>query len=213
MSKFLDIEGLRKVWNKLKSYFVTVNGNQNINGGKIFTQPLGLVGGGDTKLILNNTDTETNHQQIAFQQNGETYGTLGTYGDDKLKWNNQELWHTGNLQIGTKLGNVVQNINGPGYNTLIDEGLLSSDYPNTHNIEEFFKAFIKWVHIHKGSDNSRIIWQGLVMPNSRRFCILHSYNDNLTNYTPQHCTGICFDHSTSITMFGYWDGVWKYREI
>lgn len=54
--------------------------------GGTLTGQLFISSGNDAKIILDNTDNETNYQYISFQQNGSEYGVLGTFGDGNLKW-------------------------------------------------------------------------------------------------------------------------------
>ena len=60
-----------------------------------------VTGGTDAKIVLNNTDSETNNQYISFQQNGTQYGYLGTIGDDYLRWSGSGLT-VNKLRITTK---------------------------------------------------------------------------------------------------------------
>lgn len=62
-----------------------------LNTGGSITGSLTISAEADAKIILGNTDDETNYQQIAFAQNGVIYGRLGTYGTTDIKWNQATL--------------------------------------------------------------------------------------------------------------------------
>lgn len=88
-----------------------------LTGGTL-TSILTIQSGNDSKIILNNTDTETKYQQITFQQNGTEYGRLGTYGSDDLRWTSNIVLHAGNyssyalpLSGGTMTGYLGFNSN------------------------------------------------------------------------------------------------------
>lgn len=68
-----------------------VKSNYIPNTGGSTTGPLTISTTLDTKIILDNTDDETNYQQIAFAQKGVIYGKLGTYGTTDIKWNKDTL--------------------------------------------------------------------------------------------------------------------------
>ena len=68
-----------------------VKSNYILNTGGSITGPLTISAEADAKIILDNTDDETNYQQIAFAQDGVIYGRLGTYGTTDIKWNQATL--------------------------------------------------------------------------------------------------------------------------
>lgn len=68
-----------------------VKSNYILNTGGSITGPLTISAEADDKIILDNTDDETNYQQIAFAQDGVIYGRLGTYGTTDIKWNQATL--------------------------------------------------------------------------------------------------------------------------
>lgn len=68
-----------------------VKSNYILNTGGSITGPLTISAEADAKIILDNTDDETNYQQIAFAQDGVIYGRLGTYGTTDIKWNKATL--------------------------------------------------------------------------------------------------------------------------
>lgn len=68
-----------------------VKSNYILNTGGSITGPLTISAEADAKIILDNTDGETNYQQIAFAQDGVIYGRLGTYGTTDIKWNQATL--------------------------------------------------------------------------------------------------------------------------
>lgn len=143
MSKFLDIEGLRKVWNKLKSYFVTVDGNQNITGTKIFTQPIGLMGG----LNLNNSDiTGANSIYFSGLSNNSKEG-ISFLNDTQNKadtiWSqNGKLYYTPQRNTG-EFGTSYEILH-KGNNIL--EGVLENQY--------YVNNFTGWLRIAKVMTNS-----------------------------------------------------------
>lgn len=67
--------------------------------GRTFSKELNIDSGNDAKIVLNNTDAETKYQYISFSQDGTQYGSLGTFGDDVLKWSGYPILHTGNSSI------------------------------------------------------------------------------------------------------------------
>lgn len=66
------------------------------------TGNLVIQSGGDAKIILDNTDTETNYQYISFRQSGTEYGALGitSVGSTDLSYriggNSHTILHAGN---------------------------------------------------------------------------------------------------------------------
>lgn len=62
---------------------------------------LTIESGYDSKIVLNNNDTDNKYQFISFRQNGEDYGQLGTAGSDDLLWGKEGYWktiiHSGNI--------------------------------------------------------------------------------------------------------------------
>lgn len=57
-----------------------------------------IQNGSDAKIVLDNTDNETNYQYISFRQNGTEYGTLGvrSTGSTDLMWGANTVLHAGN---------------------------------------------------------------------------------------------------------------------
>ena len=80
----------------------------SLNGGTI-NGPLNISSNNDYKIILNNTDAETNFQFISFRQNGVQYGSLGTSFDGILEWNGNDIIHSGN--IGSQSVNSANSAN------------------------------------------------------------------------------------------------------
>lgn len=106
-----------KTWLGLGSNAYTSTAYLPLTGGTL-TSILTIQSGNDSKIVLNNTDTETKYQQITFQQNGTEYGRLGTYGSDDLRWSNNIVLHAGNyssyalpLSGGTMTGYLGFNSN------------------------------------------------------------------------------------------------------
>lgn len=66
------------------------------------TGALFIQSGNDAKIILDNTDADTNFQGISFRQNGTEYGRLGTFsvGSTNLQWIAggvfNTIYHSGN---------------------------------------------------------------------------------------------------------------------
>ena len=81
-----------------------------LSGGTV-TGPLKLRSSFDSKLVLDNTDTDNKYQFIEFMQQGTSYGKLGTMGNDDLKWNNNNLatqpWIKSNNITYDKEWNIV----------------------------------------------------------------------------------------------------------
>ena len=106
--EIVDFVDSVKEGSDITDMFVTRETDQTITGVKTFAQCITIQSGQDTKLVLNNTDTESKYQFISFRQNGTQYGYLGTLGDDVLKWSNNTILHSGNSYIQ----NGVITING-----------------------------------------------------------------------------------------------------
>lgn len=82
--------------------------------GRTFSTGLNIDSGSDGKIVLNNTDAETKYQFISFRQEGTEYGTLGTLGDNVLKWSGNTILHSGNYT------SYVNTTNFPGLNSVGD---------------------------------------------------------------------------------------------
>ena len=102
--------------------YVTLSTDQSITGVKTFAQCITIQSGQDTKLVLNNTGTESKYQFISFRQDGTQYGYLGTLGDNDLKWTGQTVLHSGNAHIK----NGVITINGVSITPLTSHQSLSN---------------------------------------------------------------------------------------
>lgn len=90
-----------------------------LSGGTITNGSIIISSGNDKKLILNNTDSDTNYSKIDFQQNGVSIGQLGvqSVGTTYLAWTgdgwNHRILHAGNyssyalpLSGGTMTGDI-----------------------------------------------------------------------------------------------------------
>jgi hypothetical protein len=77
-----------------------------------FSTKLNIDSGADAKIILNNTDTETKYQYISFRQEGTEYGSLGTFGDNVLKWTGNTILHSGNSSVSKSGQTLTVKING-----------------------------------------------------------------------------------------------------
>lgn len=80
------------------SYLTTASASSTYvkKSGDTMTGILKIESGNDGKIVLNNTDSEINYQQIVFQQNGAEYGRLGTGTNGKLSWNGHIMLHQEN---------------------------------------------------------------------------------------------------------------------
>ena len=83
-----------------------LSGYLPLSGGTL-TGLLRISSGDDAKIILDNTDNETNYQQIVFSQNGTEYARLGTFRNTILRWqignSSYKIWHEGNDGSGSEL--------------------------------------------------------------------------------------------------------------
>ena len=115
-----------------------------LSGGTL-TGALIISDGADRKIVLDNTDAETNWNLISFRQNGVEYGYLGTVGDTNLKWNSNTLIHSGNIgsyafiprdaiSSNTDANNLQNGVylNGTG------NGTGNSNFPQTYSIISHF---------------------------------------------------------------------------
>ena len=64
--------------------------------GDTMSGPLTIATGSDAKIIINNTDDETNWNLISFRDKGVEYGKLGTQGGTNITWNGNLIFHGGN---------------------------------------------------------------------------------------------------------------------
>ena len=64
--------------------------------GDTMSGPLTIATGSDAKIIINNTDDETNWNLISFRDKGVEYGKLGTQGGTSITWNGNLIFHGGN---------------------------------------------------------------------------------------------------------------------
>lgn len=94
-----------------------LNGKLDTKGGTI-TGALTIKTGVDAKLVLDNTDADTNYSLIDFRQNGVSVGVLGILevNSTNLAWNGKTLLHAGNASeykagglVSTGLSNVDLN--------------------------------------------------------------------------------------------------------
>lgn len=92
-----------------------------------FSTRLEINSGGDAKIILNNTDTETKYQFISFRQEGTEYGYLGTLGDDVLKWSGNTILHSGNSSVSKSGQTLTVKING------VEQSLTNTTYTSLKN--------------------------------------------------------------------------------
>ena len=151
------------------------NGYLPLNGGTIngiFT----ITGGSDRKIVLDNSDADTNWNLISFRQNGVEYGRLGTASDADLKWNSNILIHSGNYSSyalpitgGRITGNSItigktDNYNA-AYATIAVNASTSADY-GTY-IRHYHSSSYKGLLITKdgayysdGSSNNTLIHSG-----------------------------------------------------
>lgn len=64
--------------------------------GTLTVPGLKIVSGYDAKIIIDNTDDETNWNSISFRDKGVEYGRLGTQGGTNITWNGNLIFHGGN---------------------------------------------------------------------------------------------------------------------
>lgn len=64
--------------------------------GTLTVPGLKIVSGYDAKIIIDNTDDETNWNFISFRDKGVEYGRLGTQGGTTITWNGNLIFHGGN---------------------------------------------------------------------------------------------------------------------
>ena len=64
--------------------------------GDTMSGPLTIATGSDAKIIIDNTDDETNWNLISFRDKGVEYGKLGTQGGTNITWNGNLIFHGGN---------------------------------------------------------------------------------------------------------------------
>ena len=64
--------------------------------GTLTVPGLKIVSGYDAKIIIDNTDDETNWNFISFRDKGVEYGRLGTQGGTNITWNGNLIFHGGN---------------------------------------------------------------------------------------------------------------------
>lgn len=102
----------------LMDYLNTELGKKLNKSGGTITGALTIKTGVDAKLVLDNTDADTNYSLIDFRQNGVSVGMLGILKVDStnLAWNGKTLLHSGNVGeykagglVSTGLSNVDLN--------------------------------------------------------------------------------------------------------
>lgn len=169
--EIVDFVDSVKEGSDITDMFVTRETDQTITGVKTFAQCITIQSGQDTKLVLNNTDTDSKYQFISFRQNGTQYGYLGTLGDDVLKWSNNTILHSGNSYIQ----NGVITINGAtitpitSHQSLVNYVTLNGKQDITG--EKTFKATIKAYDINPVTNNtyslgtSSLAWKNVYATN------------------------------------------------
>ncbi len=85
--------------------------SKNIKGDESAFNRLTLSSGNDSKIILNNTDTDGKYQFIVFKADNTQYGALGTDKEGILKWNTYPILHTNNYNnyAVSKVGKTIIN--------------------------------------------------------------------------------------------------------
>ena len=169
--EIVDFVDSVKEGSDITDMFVTRETDQTITGVKTFAQCITIQSGQDTKLVLNNTDTESKYQFISFRQNGTQYGYLGTLGDDVLKWSNNTILHSGNSYIQ----NGVITINGATITPITSHQSLAN-YVTLNGKQDItgektFKATIKAYDINPVTNNtyslgtSSLAWKNVYATN------------------------------------------------
>ena len=108
-----------------------LSGYLPLSGGTL-TGLLRISSGDDAKIILDNTDNETNYQQIVFSQNGTEYARLGTFRNTILRWqignSSYKIWHEGNDGSGSELdADLLDGQHGSYYATAASVTTVTSD--------------------------------------------------------------------------------------
>ena len=78
------------------------------------TNYLLIQNGSDAKIVLDNTDNDTDWSYISFRQNGTEYGSLGTKGSTNLVWGTNTILHAGNYSTYALplTGGTIQSASG-----------------------------------------------------------------------------------------------------
>lgn len=99
------------------------------------TDTLIIRSGNDYKIILDNTDTDTNYQGISFRQNGTEYGKLGVFsvGSTNLQWSAggvfNTIYHAGNSNLST-VDWTCKKLTASGNATIAGNVGIGTDYPS-----------------------------------------------------------------------------------
>ncbi|UVS09741.1 tail fiber domain-containing protein [Parabacteroides distasonis] len=178
-----------------------------------------------------------NDKKIGYVSGDLKKGTvLGNYQSGKnlqisptgyLTFGGHNVWHAGNDGKGSGLdadqvdgyhagfenNRVALYANFPSWRTLIDQGLLRSDYASVgYPTEDFLKAICKWA-IKNYANIGEITLQGEVVPNSAGWLVLSLYSNDgydTTTLLPKYCSGQYNYLNLGIQMFGTREFIWNY---
>lgn len=137
------------------------------------------------------------------------------------------FWHAGNdgsgsgldadlldgYHVGFANNQVALYANFPSGGTLIDQGLLRSDYASVgHPTEDFLKAICKWA-IKNYANIGNVTLQGKAVPNSVGWLVLSLYSNesfDATTLLPKYCSGQFNSLSGNLQLFGTENYRWRY---
>lgn len=137
------------------------------------------------------------------------------------------FWHAGNdgsgsgldadmvdgYHVGFANNQVALYANFPSLGTLIDQGLLRSDYASVgYPTEDFLKAICKWA-IKNYANIGNVTLQGKATPNSAGWLVLSLYSNesfDATTLLPKYCSGQFNSLSGNLQLFGTENYRWRY---
>ena len=178
-----------------------------------------------------------NDKKIGYVSGDLKKGTvLGNYQSGKslqisptgyLTFGGQNVWHAGNdgsgsgldadlldgYHVGFANNQVALYANFPSWGTLIDQGLLRSDYASVgYPTEDFLKAICKWA-IKNYANIGNVTLQGKAAPNSVGWLVLSLYSNesfDATTLLPKYCSGQFNSLSGNLQLFGTENYRWRY---
>lgn len=191
----------------------TITGPLTANDSIISKTNMQIAGTKDAKIILNNTDQETNLQYISFRQNDVEYAVLGVNQIDstRLTWNGSQgfrtsIFHstanTGTSPLNVASTTVCQNLNADmldGCHAGVVPGNVFKhvEFP-THirlvqlgyntsdlqtNTEAYFKGICKWAIDNYRNNEEGNILLGDAQPNAHGFFHLQLYGTDAKDTT------------------------------
>lgn len=115
--------------------------------------------------------------------------------------------------VGFANNQVALYANFPSGGTLIDQGLLRSDYASVgYPTEDFLKAICKWA-IKNYANIGNVTLQGKATPNSVGWLVLSLYSNesfDATTLLPKYCSGQFNSLSGNLQLFGTENYRWRY---